>query len=145
MDFWRKHTLSGSAAPHTHSHKELRETLESNSNAITQLDKYCINPGIQPPFPASHSIPCQLDTIAGETGSTGHCGSAPLLMQVWPIWFLAKMHFLQHVVCALLTDVKQTQPKFMSMCIIIHHSNTTRWQRIEFLTPPLHAWLILSQ
>lgn len=36
--------LSGSTAPHTH--KDLKETLENTINAITQLDKYCINPGI---------------------------------------------------------------------------------------------------
>lgn len=136
MDFWRKHTLSGRTAPHTHGHKDLSGNSINTINSITQLGKYCITPGIQPPFPASPSISCQLDTIAGETGSPGRCGSAPLLVRCGPSGSWLKMHFLLHIVGALLTDVNQTQPKFMSVRFIIHHSNTARWQRISFLTRP---------
>lgn len=77
MDFRREPTLSGSTAPHTRSHQDLIETGGNSDNANAQLDTLGLNPGTQPPCPASRSNSCQLDVIAGETGSTGHCGSAP--------------------------------------------------------------------
>lgn len=43
-------------------------------NAVTQLDKCCIDPGIQPPFPAWRSRSCPSDALDGQTGSTGHRG-----------------------------------------------------------------------
>lgn len=72
-----------------------------------------------------------------ETGSTGHCGRPPLLVQVWPpSGSRPEMQFLLHLVCALLTDVNQTQPKLTSLWIITHHSQQ-RWQPIAFFDAAL--------
>lgn len=122
-DFWSKHTLSGSTAPHTHSHKELRETLENTIPTITQLDTFCIDPGIQPPFPASRGLFCPLEALAGgKLGAPVTVEGLPCSCRCGPSGSGPEMHFLLHLVCALLTDVNQTQPKLTSLWIITHHS-----------------------
>lgn len=127
-------------APHTH--KDLKETLENTINDITQPDKYSGDKN--QPLTASRSISRQLGAIAGETGSTGRRGRAAGSCRCGPSGSWLKMHFLLHIVCALLTDVNRTQPKFRSACIIIHRSDTARWQRVSPMAPPLCACLILT-
>lgn len=142
MDFWSKHTPRVT--------KISEKTLENTIHIIhitTQLDKYCIDPGIQPPFPASRGIFCQLDALAGgKLGALVTVEGLPCSCRCGPSGSWPEMHFLLHLVCALLTDVNQTQLKFISLWIITHHSKMAadyifdaalvRLLDIESINPP---------
>lgn len=141
MIFWSKHTLSGSTAPHTHSHKELRETLENTVPTITQLDTFCIDPGIQPPFPASRGLFRPLDALAG-----GKLGALVTVEgpQVWPVWFRARDAFSAPS-CLCCSHRCESNTAKVNELVDNYPPQPARWQPIAFLTPPLCACLIATQ